>query len=167
MAKLAALPLAVWSMSLAHIGAGVLTVGAISETAFRSERAVAIAPGQSLDFAGRRITFLDVGDVDGPNYTATRARFRVDHDGDAQSLSAERRFYQTSPMPTTEVGILTGLDGDLYVALGEPVRDGGGAWAVRLYHNPLVQFIFAGALLMAVGGLLSLLALARRRKSAT
>jgi cytochrome c-type biogenesis protein CcmF len=164
LAKLAALPLAVWSMSLAHVGAGVLTIGAIAETAFRTEQAIAIAPGQSVDFAGRRISFLEVGDVDGPNYAATRARFRIDYNGDVQSLSAERRVYPTSPMPTTEVGILTGVDGDLYVALGEPVRDGGGAWAVRLYHNPLVQFIFAGALMMALGGALSLIALARRKR---
>jgi cytochrome c-type biogenesis protein CcmF len=67
-------------------------------------------------------------------------------------------------MPTTEVGILSGLDGDLYVALGEAVRDRPGAWAVRIYHNPLLHFIFAGVGLMALGGLLSAVALARRRK---
>jgi cytochrome c-type biogenesis protein CcmF len=68
-------------------------------------------------------------------------------------------------MPTTEVGILTGLDGDLYVALGEPVRNSGGAWGLRLYHNPMVQFIFAGALMMGMGGILSLIALARRKRA--
>jgi cytochrome c-type biogenesis protein CcmF len=166
LAKLAVLPLAVWSMTLAHIGAGVLTIGAIAETGFRSEQAVALAPGQGVDFAGRRITLLQVGDHDGPNYTATRAVFRVDTAAGAQTVSAERRFYTTSPAPTTEVGILSGLDGDLYIALGEPVRDGGGAFAARLYHNPLVHFIFAGALMMGLGGLLSLIALARRKRSA-
>jgi cytochrome c-type biogenesis protein CcmF len=166
-AKAAVLPLAVWSMTLAHMGAGVLTIGAIAETSFRAERATTLIPGQSVDFANRRITLLDVGDVEGPNYTATRARFRVEQNGDVAALSAERRFYETSPAPTTEVGIRTSLDGDLYVALGEAVREGNGAWAVRLYHNPLVQFIFAGALMMGLGGLLSLVALARRRAKAT
>lgn len=165
-AKLAVLPLAVWSMTLAHIGAGVLTVGAVAETGFRSEQAAALAPGQGVAFAGRRITLVEVGELDGPNYTATRANFRVDSTRGARALSAERRFYPTSSMPTTEVGILSGWDGDLYVALGEPVRDGGGAWVVRLYHNPLVQFIFIGALMMALGGALSLLALARRKRGA-
>ncbi|HET9230060.1 MAG TPA: cytochrome c-type biogenesis CcmF C-terminal domain-containing protein, partial [Vitreimonas sp.] len=164
--KLAVLPLAVWSMTLAHIGAGVLTIGAIAETGFRAEHAVALAPGQGVAFAGRRVTLVEVGEYDGPNYTATRANFRVDSAGGAQTLAAERRFYPTSPMPTTEVGILSGLDGDLYIALGEPVRNGAGAWAVRLYHNPLVHFIFAGALMMALGGLLSLIALTRRGKRA-
>ncbi|HRE44548.1 MAG TPA: cytochrome c-type biogenesis CcmF C-terminal domain-containing protein, partial [Terricaulis sp.] len=165
-AKLALLPLAVWSMSIAHIGAGVLTIGAIGETAFRSERAVALAPGEGAEFAGRRITLLEVGEIEGPNYAATRANFRVDQAGRSAALSAERRFYPTSNTPTTEVGILGDLDGDLYIALGEALRDRPGVWTVRLYHNPVVQLIFIGTFMLAIGGALSLLALARRRKEA-
>jgi cytochrome c-type biogenesis protein CcmF len=141
----------------------VLTIGAIAETGFRAEQAVALAPGQGVSFAGRRITLLEVGEREGPNYTATRANFRIDSVGSAQRMSAERRFYPTAPAPTTEVGILSGIDGDLYIALGEPVRGAEGAWAVRLYHNPLVHFIFLGALMMALGGAFSLVSLARRR----
>jgi cytochrome c-type biogenesis protein CcmF len=165
-AKVAALPLMVWSMSLAHIGAGVLTIGAVAETAFRAERAIALIPGEGVNFAGRRVTLVEVGDHAGPNYSATRGAFRVDGAGVAQIVPAERRFYETSPTPTTEVGILSGFDGDLYIALGEPVREREGAWAVRLYHNPLVQFIFIGAMMIGLGGLLSLIAINRRKRSA-
>ena len=104
------------------------------------------------------------GEVEGVNYSSTRANFRVENDGRARAVSAERRFYSTASAPTTEVGILSGFDGDLYIARGESIRDGGGAWTVRLYHNPLVQLIFIGAVMMAVGGLLSLIALARRKE---
>ncbi len=167
-AKIAILPLAVWSMSLAHIGAGVLTIGAVAETSFKSERAVALAPGEAAAFAGRRVTLLEVGGIEGPNYSATRANFRVDQaNGAARSVSAERRYFPTSPMPTSEVGILSSLDGDLYFALGEQVRGSEGAWTVRLYHNPLVHFIFIGVILMALGGALSLTALARKRGAAS
>ena len=166
LAKLAALPLVVWSMRVAHIGAGVLPIGALGETAVRSEPAAAMAPGESVDFAGRRVSLLEVGQVEGPNYSATRANFRIDTQTRATPLSAERRFYATSGMPTTEVGILGALDGDLYIALGEPVRDNPGAWTVRLYHNPVVQLIFIGALMMALGGALSLVALTRRTRNA-
>ncbi len=164
-AKLAILPLAVWSMSLAHIGAGVLTLGAVAETAFRTERAVALSPGEGVAFAGRRVTLLEVGEIEGPNYSATRANFRVDQSSGARSVSAERRLFGTSPMPTTEVGILSSIDGDLYLALGEEVRGSQGRWTVRLYHNPLVHFIFIGVGLMALGGALSLTALARKRRA--
>lgn len=163
-AKVLVLPLSVWSMSLAHLGAGVLTIGAIAETAFRVERTVALSPNESVDFAGRRITLLAVGDAEGPNYDATRAQFRVERGGAATPLSTERRYFMTSPMPTTEVGILSTLDGDIYVALGDVVRGSAPqAWTARLYYNPLVHFIFLGALMMAFGGVLSLAALARRR----
>jgi cytochrome c-type biogenesis protein CcmF len=117
-----------------------------------------------VDFVGRRVTLLEVGEAEGPNYSSTRANFRVERGGVVQRMSAERRFYPTSPMPTTEVGILSSIDGDLYVALGDAAR-GESAWTVRLYYNPLVHLIFIGAIMMALGGGLSLLALARRKRS--
>lgn len=166
LAKIALLPLAVWSMSVAHIGAGVLTLGAVAETAFRVERTVALAPGESVDFEGNRVSLLEIGQVEGPNYDATRAVFRVERGGEATTLSTERRFFPTSSMPTTEVGILPRIDGDLYIAIGEAVRGEAGAWSARLYYNPLVHFIFIGAALMGLGGALSLVALARRKRSA-
>jgi cytochrome c-type biogenesis protein CcmF len=43
---------------------------------------------------------------------------------------------------------------DLYFVIGEPA--GGGAWTVRLYHNPLAFWIWGGAALMALAGLVSL-----------
>ncbi|GAM98876.1 cytochrome c heme lyase subunit CcmF [alpha proteobacterium U9-1i] len=167
LAKFALLPLAVWSMSVAHIGAGVLTIGAVAETAFRVERTVALAPGESVDFERNRLTLLQVGQTEGPNYDATRATFRVERGNDVRTLSTERRFFPTSSMPTTEVGILPRIDGDLYVAIGEAVRGESGAWSARLYYNPLVQFIFFGAAMMGLGGALSLAAVARRRRVAT
>jgi cytochrome c-type biogenesis protein CcmF len=164
-AKLALLPLSVWSMGLAHLGAGVLTLGAVAETAFRAEQAVAMTPGQTVSFAGREVTLVSVSSGEGPNYSARRATFQVERGGRIQTTAAEKRFYPTSPMPTTEVGILSSWDGDLYIAIGEPER-GGAAWTVRLYHNPLVQLVFLGAVLMALGGALSLLSLARRKERA-
>ncbi len=159
-AKLAALPLAVWSMGLAHLGAGVLTLGAVAEVSFRTEQAVSLSAGETARFAGREIGLVSVEEADGPNYYATRARFVLD---DGRTLESERRYYPGAGQPTTEVGIASNIGGDFYVALGEPDR-AGETWTVRLYANPLVQFIFGGAALMALGGALSLVALARRRK---
>ncbi|HWA00174.1 MAG TPA: heme lyase CcmF/NrfE family subunit [Caulobacterales bacterium] len=163
--KIMALPLAAWSMSAAHVGAGVLTLGAVAETAFRVETAATMAPGQSIDFAGRRVTLIQVGEAEGPNYSAERGVFRIEQGGGARVLSAERRFYPTSSTPTTEVGILSTIAGDFYLALGDATRQISGApsYSVRLYYNPLLQCIFLGAGLMGLGGVLSLAALARRR----
>jgi len=159
-ARIAALPLAFWAMTAAHAGAGVFTIGAAVETAFRKEVAAQMLPGARVDFAGRSITLTDIANVEGPNYSAQRAIFRVDD----RIITAERRFYSVSGMPTTEVGILGDFTGDLYIALGAPSEGtvGTGAWTVRLYFNPLVQWIFAGAGLMALGGALGLVVLERR-----
>ena len=53
-----------------------------------------------------------------------------------------------------EAAIENMVTGDLYVSLGETVD--GGAWSVRVYHKPFVTWIWAGCLLMAIGGLLAL-----------
>jgi cytochrome c-type biogenesis protein CcmF len=159
-ARIATLPLAFWAMTAAHVGAGVFTVGAAAETSFRREQAAQMLPGSSVDFAGRSVTLSDIATIEGPNYSAQRATFRVDD----RTVTAERRFYSVSGMPTTEVGILGDFTGDFYIALGAPAEGtvGPAAWSVRLYFNPLVQWIFAGAGLMALGGALGLVVLARR-----
>ena len=54
----------------------------------------------------------------------------------------------------TEAAIASGILGDLYVSLGEPVGDG--AWTLRVYHKPFVTWIWGGCLLMALGGFLAL-----------
>ena len=46
------------------------------------------------------------------------------------------------------------LTRDLYVSLGEPVGDG--AWGVRIYHKPFIDWIWGGAFLMALGGVLAI-----------
>jgi cytochrome c-type biogenesis protein CcmF len=54
----------------------------------------------------------------------------------------------------TETAIDTGLTRDLYVSMGEPLDNG--AWSIRVYYKPFVDWIWGGALLMAMGGGLAL-----------
>ena len=55
---------------------------------------------------------------------------------------------------TTESAIRTTGFGDLYIVLGED--QGNGGRAVRIYHNPLVPWLWIGAVIMVIGGLVSL-----------
>jgi cytochrome c-type biogenesis protein CcmF len=57
-------------------------------------------------------------------------------------------------MPTTEAAIDNGVFRDIYVVIGDP-QDGGG-YAIRTYVKPFANWIWGGAILMALGGLLSL-----------
>jgi cytochrome c-type biogenesis protein CcmF len=153
------LPLAVWAMSLAHIGVGVFVLGAVGELGFKEERTAIIAPGEHVRFAGYDVHFQSVVPRQGPNYIADSATFVV---GDT-AKRAERRFYPDSAQTTTEVAILPSLGGDLYIALGEQARENA-TWTVRLYHNPLVDLIYVGAAMMALGGVVALTRLARRSR---
>ena len=71
-------------------------------------------------------------------------------------LYPEKRTYNASGMPMTEAAIDTGFLRDLYVSLGEPIPNSSGAWAVRIYHKPFIDWIWAGCLMMALGGLLAI-----------
>ncbi len=85
-------------------------------------------------------------------------------------LEPEKREYLVQKMPMTEAAIDAGLTRDLFVALGEPLGEEG-AWSVRVYHKPFIRWIWLGALIMSIGGILSASdrryrALARRRQRA-
>ena len=69
-------------------------------------------------------------------------------------MRPEKRFYPIARMWTTEASIDQGITRDLYLVIGEE-QDGGG-WSVRTYLKPFANWIWFGALLMAVGGLLSI-----------
>ena len=69
------------------------------------------------------------------------------------TLYPEKRTYLVRTSPLTEPGIDAGWSRDIFVALGDEL--GEGAWSVRLQYKPLVRFIWLGAIVMALGGLLA------------
>src|SRR3546814_18929428 len=79
----------------------------------------------------------------GPNYTAERARFTVGRGGEEiAQMFPEKRLYDVRAMPTTEAAIRTTFLADLYVVIGD--GDGPGGWTVRVYHEPLVPWLWLG-----------------------
>ena len=107
--------------------------------------------------AGYQVRLDKIEDVQGPELPG-RARHAQRHAATAAlvaTVTPEKRVYNVSRMPMTEVAIDRGLLRDLYVALGEPV--GATAWSVRLYHKPFVNWIWGGCVLMALGGLLAVI----------
>ena len=160
------LPLTVWGMAIAHIGMGLFVIGASVETAARSEQTFPLAPGQTAEMNGWVFEFQGVKIVDGPNYVATRADILASHDGVTELLQPEQRTYPVSAMGTTEVAIRKTLTGDVYVALGDQLRDQANVWRIRIAHHPLIDWIFGGSGLIALGGFMSLAARLRRRAPA-
>jgi cytochrome c-type biogenesis protein CcmF len=117
-------------------------------------------PGEAVTVSGYTFTFLGVHEVKGPNYLAAQGQFDLSKDGRfLRKMNPEKRNYFSSQMPMTEASIDAGLWRDVYVSLGEPIeRDNPeGAWAVRVYYKPFVDWIWGGCVLMSLGGLLAML----------
>jgi cytochrome c-type biogenesis protein CcmF len=148
------MPRAAHGMSLAHFGLAV-TVAGIAASAWQQERIEVLRPGDDLPIAGYVLHLDGVAKTQGSNFTADRATL-VARRGDRviAVLQPEKRFFPLQQMPTSLTAIHTNFLADLYVALGD--SDGKGGWTVRAYWKPLVPWIWIGAVLMAVGGLLSL-----------
>ena len=151
--RLRTMPFATWGMALAHAGLGVTVIGITAVTAWQTSKVLDMNPGQTVELAGQQITLQSVADVDGPNYHANQARFRVVSHSGERVLISERRFYSSSGTQTTQAGIGTGLLGNIYIAIGDTDANG---LVVRLWDHPFVDWIWAGALMMAFGGALSL-----------
>jgi cytochrome c-type biogenesis protein CcmF len=153
--RLRRLPRGTWGYAIAHFGVGVLIAGITVSTAWRSERIETLRPGDTVEIAGRTLRLVGVTEGDIANYHAQRAQIVVERSGSApMTLYPERRWYPVARSQTTNTAIATNGFGDLYLALGDP--DGQGGWVLRAYYNPLVPWIWFGAILAAFGGLVSL-----------
>jgi cytochrome c-type biogenesis protein CcmF len=149
------LPRAAWGMTLAHLGVAVFVAGVTASSAWRSESIQFMRPGDTVDLAGYTFAFAGTATIEGPNYRAERGTVRVSRNGrDIAVLHPEKRFYPSQRTTTTEAAIHTTWLADLYAVIGDPGE--GGAWSTRLYHNPLVPWIWLGALAMVAGGCVSL-----------
>jgi cytochrome c-type biogenesis protein CcmF len=149
------LPRSTWGMTLAHGSLGIMVAGITATSAWQTESIRMMRPGDVADVAGYQFAFEGVKPISGPNYTGVRGAFTVTKSGRAIArLMPEKRTYPAEGSSTTEAAIRTTLGGDLYVVLGD--ADGKGGWSTRIFHNPLVPWIWLGAVLMALGGVISL-----------
>jgi cytochrome c-type biogenesis protein CcmF len=150
------MPRSVWGTSFAHFGIGATLLGIVSVTAWGSEHIAAIKPGEVIDVSHYRLTFDGTFDRPGPNYRDVVGHFTVRRaSGEIIGvMEPTRRTFPARNMATTEAALMTRGVSQLYVSLGDP--DANGAVPVRLYFKPNVLLIWGGALIMFLGGALSL-----------
>ena len=153
--RLSSQPRSYYGMLLAHCGVAVFIIGVTLVKGYETERDVRMAIGDTVAVGGYTFRFEGVENTKGPNYRAARGNVTVlQGERTLRVMHPEKRIYNAQNMPMTEAAISTGLFGDLYVSLGEPVSDG--AWSVRVYRKPFVTWIWGGCIIMALGGFLAL-----------
>jgi cytochrome c-type biogenesis protein CcmF len=148
------LPRSFWGMWVAHLGVAVFITGVTLVKGYETELDVKMEIGDTTQVGGYTFRLDKLEQIQGPNYEATRGIVTV-RKGDRliATMDPEKRFYPVQQTPMTEASINTGLTRDLYVSLGEPVNNT--AWVVRIYHKPFIDWIWGGAFIMAIGGLLA------------
>jgi cytochrome c-type biogenesis protein CcmF len=151
-ARLTAPSRAFYGMHLAHIGVAVFIAGVTVVTSYQSERDVKMNLGDTVTVGGYQFQLKNLAQVQGPNYQGVRADIEVSKAGSAPFaiMHPEKRQFTAAQSVTSETAIDRSILRDLYLSLGDEVD--GGAWTVRVYHKPLVNWIWGGALLMAIGG---------------
>lgn len=96
----------------------------------------------------------ELREVQGPNYSAIEGVVEVRNNGQyVGTVRPQKRQYLVQKSWMTEAGIHATWNKDLFVALGDQL--GNGAWSVRIQYKPLIRFIWLGALIMAIGGLIT------------
>jgi cytochrome c-type biogenesis protein CcmF len=154
--RAAGLPRSAWGTAIAHFALGITLAGIVCETSWNSERIISLRPSQAVSVSGYDLTFDGMTSRDGSNYRETAARFTVRKGGAVIGVMepSKRRFPSREGMTTTEAALLTRGFSQLYLSLGDSNADG--SIAIRLYYKPLVLLIWLGAIVMVLGGALSL-----------
>lgn len=155
MKKLGKLTPSHWGMVLGHVGFAILIIGVTLVSNYELERDVRMDVGDTVTLSGYDVTFKAVKEIEGPNYNADAGVFDVSRNGEfIAQLVPEKRLYIVQRMPMTEAAIHSTITRDLFIAMGEPLDNG--AWAIRIYIKPFVIWLWAGAVVMAIGGIFSI-----------
>ncbi|MGY6588354.1 MAG: heme lyase CcmF/NrfE family subunit [Wenzhouxiangella sp.] len=143
-------------MVMAHAGVGVFIIGVGMVESMTYERDVRFGAGDTLEVAGYRFHLHEVASVKGPNWIADEGRFTV-YRGEREiaQMRPQKRLYHRGQQVMTQVALRPGVFHDLYIAMGEPLEDGTGDWSIRVHIKPFVRWIWGGAFLLGIGGLVA------------
>jgi len=143
-------------MVVAHLGIGVLILGITGSSIWQIEKIIKMKIKNEIQIQEYSVVFNNITEIKGPNYVALQGIFTVydDQKNVITKLTPENRFYPITKIFTTEASIHTNLFRDLYIVLGKGNLSDG--WIVKIYHNPLVIWIWIGSLTIFLGGMISM-----------
>jgi cytochrome c-type biogenesis protein CcmF len=140
-----------------HISMMVMAIGILGMELFQTQTQGTIAQGQSLKLDGYTITYKDLAIWDTADArNVARAVVEVSKDGKVLTeLYPRRDYFYDSQQPMTIPGVRSTVEDDLYVILvdWQPILSSGATF--KVYHNPLVNWLWTGSLLFIFGALVA------------
>ncbi len=160
-------PIALWHLAgrnrrryggyIIHLGVVLMAIGIIGIEVFQTETQGTIARGEQITLGDYTASFesLAVFDTeDGRN--VARAVMRIERDGRyLGELYPRRDYYYESQQPMTIPGVRSTWEDDFYILLvdWQPISSAGATF--KIYHNPLVNWLWLGGFVFIVGTLVA------------
>ncbi|MEO5332021.1 MAG: heme lyase CcmF/NrfE family subunit [Magnetococcus sp. YQC-5] len=150
---------------LVHFGTLIMVAGFVGSGLFQEERNLFLSLGDTMRISSWTLTLESMNKTARRNWQADEAVIRAERPGETVMLTPQKRVYNEHSQPTTEAAIHSTWREDLYVVLGDAVKEG--VWAFRVYRNPMVSWIWYGSGIMSLGVLLALLQGRRLQRQTT
>ncbi len=162
--KLMRTPLPIYGMVIAHFGIAVCAFGMASESGFSKQLLKSVDIGDTETVANFDVTLKDIRPIIGENWVATQAIIEVSdsRSKEFETLKPEQRLFFNPNQETSEAALMTRWNGQLYAVLGKKNEDG--KWQLRIWWKPFVTWIWFGAIIIALGGLISLIGRSKPRR---
>jgi cytochrome c-type biogenesis protein CcmF len=144
-----------WSMHIAHIGLLCTVIGIVMTGSLSLQKDIRLGKGDYAIVGDYKFTLLGQRNYQGPNFIATAADIKVTRGSFETVLQPEKRRYTVRGQTMTEAGIDAGLFRDIYVSLGEPMKNGD--WALRVYIKPFMRWVWLGTIIMALSAVIILI----------
>ena len=139
---------------IAHIGVGIMILGITCSSVFQSEFNLTLALNEKIQVNEYTYELENTKIFDKKNYQELVGVFKIYKNKKLISeIKPSKRYYHVSKMITTEAGIYRHWLQDFYIVLGNEANN---KWNIKIYHNPLVNFIWIGTILMIISGLIGI-----------
>ena len=139
---------------IAHIGVGIMIMGITCSSVFQSESNLSFSINETKEVNGYIYKLEETKIYNKKNYQELMGVFKIYKNNKIiAKVKPSKRYYNVSKMITTEVGIYRHWFQDFYIILGS---ENDNKWSVKIYQNPLVNFIWFGVVLMIISGLIGI-----------
>ncbi len=144
---------------IVHIGVVLIVIGVTASSVFVTEKQSTLRPGESMELRSYTLRFDGINQYTTDAKNATVASITLFNGGrEVGTISPEKNIYKYEGNreinQETEVALRSTFSDDLYVILSSFNPDGSAT--IRAMINPLVNWIWAGGIVLVLGAIVTM-----------